>query len=164
MHDYDHIMSDMGDVSVGDVTARTLKITVLGEHLVRVEEIKIEDSSQINATYFVVGFRVVETTASAEVKIGELYSWTCDLLKRFGKKQVGKAHAKRCLAAIAGLDPDSEEANAISGADFDEATSEDQPYTGRLVRVRTEPRKTKPDESGLSRPWTFHDWHPHLDA
>lgn len=154
MPDFDRIFDDMESISTKDVAKRTPKISVRGEHKVKIEEIRIQESEQINATYFVVSFRPIESS-SPEVKIGELYSWTVNLLMKFGKKQVGKAHAKQCLAAIMGIDPDSEEADRIGGQHFEEATEDDQPLAGQIVGVRTDPRVSEED-----RHWTFHDWYP----
>ena len=154
MTDFDRIFSEFNDADPSEVTTRTPKLDVDGEHVVEIEKVTMRDSEQFNGVLLIVEFRPVSSSHES-IKLGEPYSWTCDVTKTFGPKKVGLNNAKQFLAAALGMDPTSDEAMALSGKNIQEAVSEDNPLAGRRVAVHTNPRMSQE-----KRPWTMHNWSP----
>ena len=128
------------------------KITVRGQHKVKIETVKIKESEQYSAVYLIVEFEVIETNAEDRgVRPGDHYSWSHDLTNKW----FGLSGAKQFIAAALGLDPSSAEARQLGKAEIVEAVGEEQPLAGQIVRVATTPKTTK---GGYD--FTVHDWAP----
>ncbi len=154
MTDFDRIFSEFNDADPTQVTARTPKLDVDGEHVVEIEKVTMIDSQQFNGVLLIVEFRPVSSSHES-IKLGQSYSWTCDVTKTFGPNKVGLNNAKQFLAAALGMEADTPEAMALGGKHIEDAVSEDNPLAGRRVAVHTNPRMSQENRS-----WTMHNWSP----
>ncbi len=154
MTDFDRIFSEFNDADPTAVVARTPKLDVEGEHVVEIEKVTMRDSDQLSAVYLIVEFRPISSSHES-IKLGQPYSWTCDVTKTFGPNKVGLNNAKQFLAAALGMQADSPDAMALGGAHIKDAVSDENPLAGRRVAVHTNPRTSQEN-----RPWTMHNWSP----
>jgi len=152
MTDFDSIFSEFNDADPTAVSTRTPKLDVEGEHVVEIERVMMKDSDLNSAVLLIVEFRPVASTHES-IKLGQPYSWTCDVTKTFGQNKVGLNHAKQFLAAALGMDAESPKAMALGGKQIKEAVSDENPLAGVRVAVHTNPRVSKE-----KRPWTMHNW------
>ena len=126
------------------------KITVAGDHVVQIEEVRIKESEQYGGkVYLIVEFKVLETT-SDKIKTDQTYSWAHDIMEKF----FGAANAKGFLAAACGIDPASPEAKALGKKEMEEAWAENQPLAGEVVNLTTTPKVTKGGFDFIVHKWT----------
>lgn len=128
------------------------KIKQQGKHLVEVQACKLKESDQVNAIYFIVEFELQKTNVD-DLTVGNSYSWTCDITRRFGDVYAGMNDVAAFLSAAIGKDPSS--AEGIGGGHLKEATSDEQPLRGLTVLLETNPKETK-----AGRTWVQHIWSP----
>lgn len=102
---------------------------------------------------FAANFEVVESS-HPDVAIGARKTWSQNLNQRFGDKEYGKENVKQFVAAIAGLQPGSEEADAIDTPDVKLVIA--GKANGATVRCDTVPKTSK-----AGNDWTLHLFAPH---
>lgn len=102
---------------------------------------------------FAANFEVVETS-HPDVTPGSRKTWTQNLNQRFGDTEYGKQNVKQFVAAVAGLEPGSEKANAIDTPDVQALI--DGKANGATVRCDTVPKVSK-----AGNEWTLHLFAPH---
>ena len=125
-------------------------ITVAGRHTVKIERIRMKESEQYDAIYYLVDFQVIDTNADG-VQAGSSYCWAHNL----SNKWYGLSNAKQFLAAILGMSATSPEARAIDKKILEQSFSDQQPLSGEVV-----PLSTIPKESKAGNPFTVHNWSP----
>ena len=144
----------LGDFDNADPTATGSsgnKITVAGDHVVQIEEVRIKESEQWSGTvWLIVEFKVLESTVE-NINPDTTYSWAHNIMEKF----FGQANAKAFLAAALGFDPASEEAKALGRKEMEEAWSEEQPLAGEVVKLTTLPKVTKSNFD-----FVVHKWEP----
>jgi len=148
--------------------ARGPKIKVEGKHLVEITGVHLIESKNPKTrgkVFYVVNFKVLETTAGQEeigkdrVIIGKEYTWSNDTTNEF----FGLSNTKQFVAAAAGLDPESQDAQDLGDDDILESLGYDlekrnddpgpSPLIGERAVVETERRET---QSGFD--FTVHEW------
>lgn len=102
---------------------------------------------------FAANFEVVESS-HPDVAVGAKKTWSQNLNQRFGDKEYGKENVKQFVAAVAGLIPGSEEADAIDTPDVQAII--DGKANGATVRCDTVPKTSK-----TGNDWTLHIYSPH---
>ncbi len=140
---------DDADPTAGSGGGNTIKIQ--GTFKVRINNVFLKESDQYNTTYFIVEFTVLESS-SDKIDVGTDWSWAHDILNKW----YGAANTKQFIAAAVGLDPASADAKGLTRQDVEDAVSDDQPLTDRIVMLKTQPKKTKNE----GRDFTVHNWGP----
>jgi hypothetical protein len=150
MSNMNRIFADFDDADPTKSAGRNDTITVHGSHVVEIESVRFKESDQYDAVYFLVDFKVIETSSDV-VTVGGSFTWSHNMMNKF----FGAANTKQFIASALGLDPKSDEAKAITRSAVEEAWSEEQPLAGETVKLKTQPKETK---SGF--PFVVHTWSP----
>lgn len=166
----ERVFNGIKDADAGSGGARGPRIKAEGRHRCEITKVHLIESKNPKTrgkTYYVAHFIVHQTTAGQEelgdqrVLVGKEYTWSNDLTNEF----FGLANAKQFVAAVAGTDPRSEDAQEIGERDMLESLGYDpdkpnaepgaSPLVGELVTLETEKRKT---QSGFD--FMVHQWSP----
>jgi len=151
MPNMDKLFSDFDDADPSKTSGQNDKINVQGRHVVEITSVRYKESDQYNAIYFLVDFKIVETTSDM-VKVGAEYTWSHDMTNKF----FGAANTKQFIAAAVGLDAKSDEAKALDRSSVEEAWGEDQPLAGSVVGLLTQPKETKGGYAFVVHTWAVH--------
>lgn len=101
---------------------------------------------------FAANFEVVESS-NPDVTAGARKTWSQNLNQRYADKEYGKENVKQFVAALAGFEPGSPEADAIDNPDVQAVI--DGKANGRTVRCDTVPKTSK-----AGNDWTLHIFTP----
>lgn len=153
MVDMNKVFENFDEADPSSTGARHPGIKVHGEHVVEIEAIRLKESEQYNAVYYIVEFRVLETNDPEHVHVGKTYAWAHDVTNKW----FGMSNTKQFLAAAMGFDPTSEEAAALGRAEVEESFGADQPLTGQTLRVNTSPKTTKGGYIVVVHDWQLHE-------
>lgn len=140
-------MSLFDQMSGADVQSRGSKITepALGEHIVlvvRLDDIKLQDSNRGDGTLFIPEFTVIEGTE--KTKAGNQYGW---VQKPTRRPQTDPANIKSFVAACLGVDPQDD----IPASVFEEATQ--GRFNGTILRLKVEHVQTKAGFDFMAHYW-----------
>lgn len=141
-------MSIFEEMAKAKVQGRGVRITEEGDFVVRIDLIKMSSSNQGLGLLWVTEFTIIEGTENNPP--GSERSW---VQMPEHRPQTDPGNIKGFLAALEGLD-DATKAE-FSGAAFERAVGEEQPYRGKLVSLSTQVVKTRQDYD-----FTIHMWGP----
>ncbi len=125
-------------------------ITAAGKHKVKIERIRLKESEQYDAVYYLVDYEVIESNADG-VQVGSSYCWAHNLTNKW----YGVSNAKQFIAAILGLSASSPEARAIDRHTLEQSFADAQPLAGEVVTLSTVPKVSK-----TGNDFTVHNWSP----
>ena len=125
-------------------------ITEAGKHKIKIQRIRLKESEQYDAVYYLVDFEVIETNADG-VAVGASHCWAHNLTNKW----FGVSNAKQFLAAVLGMSASSPEARAIDRSTLEQSYADDQPLAGQVLSLATIPKVSK-----TGNDFTVHNWSP----
>lgn len=125
-------------------------ITEAGKHKVKIQRIRLKESEQYDAVYYLVDYEVIESNADG-VAVGASFCWAHNLTNKW----FGVSNAKQFIAAILGLSASSPEARAIDRHTLEQSFGDAQPLAGEVVTLSTVPKVSK-----TGNDFTVHNWSP----
>ena len=137
-----------GAIDKADARGQRNPYLVDGNYLLEIDKVQLKKARD-KRTYYLVEAKILESDNN-ERPIGMMVTWMTDV-----DNDMGPINIKRFLAAVCGIDPNSEEANTqVTSASARLSVSDEQPLTGEKVYVSVVTITTRAGSTFSEHRWT----------